>query len=99
MNTEEKNNLLQTLRMSETEYSLALMIFLVAYTIFEIPSNYFLKKMSPSRWIAFLMFCWGSITIGMGGVQNFAGITIARLLLGIFEAGLFPGLVYYLTFW
>ncbi|KAH7396070.1 MFS transporter [Cadophora sp. MPI-SDFR-AT-0126] len=99
MNTEDKNNLLQTLKMTETEYSVALMIFLVAYTIFEIPSNYFLKKMSPSRWIAFLMFCWGSVTMGMGGVQNYAGITVTRLLLGIFEAGLFPGLVYYLTFW
>jgi len=63
------------------------MAFLVAYGVFEIPSNYFLKKTSPSTWIAFLMLAWGSLTIGVGGVQNFAGVTTVRFLLGTFEAG------------
>ena len=45
------------------------------------------------------MFAWGSVTIGLGGVQSYASLAVVRLLLGIFEAGLFPGLVYYLTFW
>lgn len=75
------------------------MVFLIAYAIFEVPSNYFLKKFSPSKWIAFLMFSWGAITIGLGGAQSFASVTAVRFLLGVFEAGLFPGLVYYLTFW
>jgi MFS family permease len=75
------------------------MVFLIAYALFEVPSNYFLKKLSPSKWIAFLMFSWGAITIGLGGVQSFASVTVVRFLLGVFEAGLFPGLVYYLTFW
>lgn len=75
------------------------MVFLIAYAIFEVPSNYFLKKLSPSKWIAFLMFSWGCITIGLGGVHSFASVTVVRFLLGVFEAGLFPGLVYYLTFW
>jgi len=64
------------------------MVFLIAYAIFEVPSNYFLKKLSPSKWIAFLMFSWGAITIGLGGTQNFAGVTAVRFLLGVFEAGL-----------
>lgn len=79
--------------------SLALMVFLVAYAVFEVPSNYLLKKLSPSKWIAFLMFSWGAVTMGLGGTQNFAGVTAVRFILGMFEAGLFPGLVYYLTFW
>ncbi|KAK5114844.1 hypothetical protein LTR62_002001 [Meristemomyces frigidus] len=65
----------------------------------QVPSNYMLKRMKPSRWIAFLMFSWGTITMGLGGVHNFAAVAVVRFLLGVFEAGLFPGLVYYLTFW
>lgn len=75
------------------------MVFLVAYAVFEVPSNYLLKKLKPSRWIAFLMFSWGACTIGLGGSHNYATVTAVRFLLGMFEAGLFPGLVYYLTFW
>lgn len=45
------------------------------------------------------MFSWGAITIGLGGATSFASVTVVRFLLGVFEAGLFPGLVYYLTFW
>ncbi|KAI0021684.1 MFS general substrate transporter [Xylariomycetidae sp. FL0641] len=81
------------------QFNIALMIFLIGYFLFEVPSNILLKKLRPSRWLAFLMFSWGAITIGMGGTHNFAQITGVRFLLGAFEAGLFPGLVYYLTFW
>lgn len=45
------------------------------------------------------MFIWGAITVGLGGVTNYATLTTVRFLLGAFEAGLFPGLVYYVTFW
>ncbi|KAI0187491.1 major facilitator superfamily domain-containing protein [Astrocystis sublimbata] len=64
-----------------------------------VPSNILLKKFRPSRWLAFLMGSWGLITIGLGGVRSYPQITGVRFLLGVFEAGLFPGLVYYLTFW
>jgi MFS family permease len=67
--------------------------------VFEVPSNYFLKRLSPSRWIAFLMLSWSVMTMGLGGVHNFAGVTALRFMLGVFEAGLFPGLVYYLSKW
>lgn len=66
---------------------IALMVFLVAYGVFEVPSNYFLKKVSPSKWIAFLMFAWGSITMGLGGAKSYASVTAVRFLLGVFEAG------------
>lgn len=75
------------------------MIFIVAYTIFETPSNYMLKRFRPSRWLAFLMFGWGVMTMVLGAVHNFGGLVAVRFLLGMFEAGLFPGIVYCLTFW
>lgn len=53
----------------------------------EVPSNYLLKKFAPSTWIAFLMFSWGAITVGIAGVQSFATVTVTRFLLGLFEAG------------
>jgi MFS family permease len=49
--------------------------------------------------MAFLMLCWGAITIATYAVRDFAGLTVTRFLLGLFEAGLFPGMVYYMTFW
>ncbi|KAH8670308.1 MFS transporter-like protein [Tricladium varicosporioides] len=99
LNSSTHNDLLSTTHMTNYQYIIALMVFLVAYAIFEVPSNYFLKKLTPSKWIAFLMFSWGAVTIGLGGAQNFASVTAVRFILGMFEAGLFPGLVYYLTFW
>ncbi|KAE8414320.1 major facilitator superfamily domain-containing protein [Aspergillus pseudocaelatus] len=80
-------------------FTLSLMVFLIAYALFEVPSNYFLKKLRPSKWIAFLMLGWGASTMGLGGAHNYAQVTGIRFLLGVMEAGLFPGLVYYLTFW
>ncbi|KAJ0422582.1 major facilitator superfamily domain-containing protein [Aspergillus carlsbadensis] len=99
MNSETGNDLLTETNMSSYEYTIALMVFLIAYALFEVPSNYFLKKLKPSRWIAFLMLSWGAVTMGLGGVHNFAQVTGLRFLLGVMEAGLFPGLVYFLTFW
>ncbi|KAF2756589.1 major facilitator superfamily transporter [Pseudovirgaria hyperparasitica] len=99
LNANTHNDLLSETRMTNYQYTIALMVFLVAYAIFEVPSNYLLKRISPSRWIAFLMFSWGAITIGLGGVHSYGAVTAVRFLLGVFEAGLFPGLIYYLTFW
>ncbi|PQE28384.1 Major facilitator superfamily domain general substrate transporter protein [Rutstroemia sp. NJR-2017a BBW] len=116
LNAVTHDDLLSDTHMTNYQYIIALMVFLIAYAIFEVPSNYFLKKLSPSKWISFLMFSWGIMTIGLGFTHNFAGITAVRFLLGTFEAGtvsrapsnthsltiyigLFPGLVYYLTFW
>ncbi|KAL4949432.1 major facilitator superfamily domain-containing protein [Aspergillus filifer] len=99
MNSETGNDLLTETNMSSYEYTIALMVFLIAYAVFEVPSNYLLKKLKPSRWIAFLMLSWGAVTMGLGGAQSYAQVTGIRFLLGVLEAGLFPGLVYFLTFW
>lgn len=75
--------------MTAFQYTIALMVFLVAYAVFEVPSNYFLKRLRPSRWISFLMLSWGAITMGLAGAQNYATVTAIRFLLGVFEAGSF----------
>ncbi|KAJ5311316.1 hypothetical protein N7476_007176 [Penicillium atrosanguineum] len=99
LNEDTNNDLLSETNMTSYQFTIALMVFLIAYALFEVPSNYFLKKLRPSRWIAFLMLSWGATTMGLGGVHNAAQVTGLRFLLGVMEAGLFPGFVYYLTFW
>ncbi|KAK9765677.1 hypothetical protein K7432_005798 [Basidiobolus ranarum] len=85
--------------LNPSQYSWCLSIFFVGYVIFEVPSNLLLKKYSPSRWIARIMVTWGTCTMCMAAVKDFPGMMVCRLFLGIAEAGLFPGMVFYLTFW
>ncbi|KIW15800.1 hypothetical protein PV08_05850 [Exophiala spinifera] len=99
LNAKEGDDLLTETHMTTYQYTIALMAFLIAYAVFEVPSNYMLKKIRPSRWIACLMFAWGSLTMALGGVHSYGSVVAVRFLLGMAEAGLFPGLVYYLTFW
>jgi hypothetical protein len=87
LNSETHNDLLQETNMTSYQFTIALMVFLVAYAVFEVPSNILLKKFSPSKWIAFLMFSWGALTIGLGGTQSYGSVTAVRFLLGTFEAG------------
>ena len=75
------------------------MVFLVAYSVFEVPSNLCLKAISPAKWIGFLVIAFGSFCTGIGGVQDVTSLTVLRFCLGAAEAGVFPGLMYYFTFW
>jgi MFS family permease len=56
-----------------------------------------LKKLTPSRWISFIATSWGIIATLTGLVQNYGGLIACRLLLGLVEGGLFPGMAVYLT--
>ncbi|KAJ4247684.1 hypothetical protein NW757_008842 [Fusarium falciforme] len=87
LNSSTKHDLLSETGMSNLDYTIALMVFLIAYALFEVPSNYFLKRMKPSRWISFLMFSWGTITMCLGAAHNYGSVTAMRFLLGVFEAG------------
>ncbi|EED19035.1 MFS transporter, putative [Talaromyces stipitatus ATCC 10500] len=86
LNSDTHNDLLTETHMTNYQYTVALMVFLIAYALFEVPSNYLLKKLRPSRWIAFLMLSWGAITMGLGGAKNNAQVTGIRFILGVFEA-------------
>lgn len=66
----------------------------------EVPSNIILKKFNrPSVYLGTLVTIWGVIMTCHGVVKNFAGLLSVRLLLGVFEAGFYPGAVYLCTFW
>lgn len=74
-------------------------LFFVTYTLFEIPSNLILQKVGPRRWLARILISWGMISASMAFVQGAASFYIARVILGIAEAGWYPGVLLYLTFW
>jgi MFS family permease len=87
------------LNLSPTQYSFSLGIFFVGYVLMEVPSNNLLKKVRPSRWISRIMVTWGIISTATAAVTSFSGLVTVRILLGIAEAGFFPGIVYYFSFW
>ncbi|KAL4898548.1 major facilitator superfamily domain-containing protein [Aspergillus ambiguus] len=92
--------LLDDLSLDGIQYNIALSIFFIPYILLEVPSNMLLKSFSrPSVYLGILITCWGIIMTLTGVVQNFAGLMVTRVLLGIFEAGFFPGAVYLCTFW
>jgi MFS family permease len=79
------------------QFQLAVSILFVTYCLFETPSNLIIKRMKPARYLAGLVFIWGVIATFTGFVHNYAALIACRLLLGLFEAGLFPGIMLYLT--
>lgn len=76
-----------------------LTVFFFTYCAFEVPSNLCLKRFRPSVWLPTIMVAWGIVMTLMGIVHNYKGLLIARLFLGVAEAGLYPGVAYYITMW
>src|SRR5258707_2219707 len=74
-------------------------IFFIGYFIFEVPSNLALEKFGASRWIARIMVTWGIISAAMCLVSGELSFYTLRFLLGVAEAGFFPGIILYLTYW
>ncbi len=87
------------LRFSSSAFGLGAGIFFVGYALFEVPSNLILVRVGARRWIARIMISWGIIASAMMFVRTPIHFYALRLLLGIAEAGFFPGIVYYLTQW
>jgi ACS family tartrate transporter-like MFS transporter len=87
------------LGISDSAYGLGAGIFFVAYFLFEVPSNFALKRFGARIWIARIMVTWGLISMGMAFIAGPKSFYAMRFLLGIAEAGFFPGMVFYLTYW
>jgi len=87
------------LKISPTMFGWGAGIFFIGYFIFEVPSNLALEKFGASRWIARIMVTWGIISAAMSLVSGEWSFYILRFLLGIAEAGFFPGIILYLTYW
>ncbi|KAF2636356.1 MFS general substrate transporter [Massarina eburnea CBS 473.64] len=99
LNSSSNSDMQHATSMSDYQFTIALMAFLVAYSIFEAPSNLMLKIISPNRWIGFLVITFGALCAGIAGTHNFAGVTALRFFLGAAEAGAFPGLIFYFSLW
>ena len=87
------------LGLSATEYGLGAGLFFLGYCLFEIPSNLILERVGARRWIARIMIGWGLVSMGTMFITDVWSFMAARVLLGIAEAGFFPGMVLYLTYW
>src|SRR5436190_15617622 len=74
-------------------------IFFFGYFLFEVPSNVVLEKVGARRWIARIMVTWGIVSTAMVFIEGPASFLVLRFLLGVAEAGFFPGMILYLTYW
>jgi ACS family tartrate transporter-like MFS transporter len=84
---------------SSTVYGWGAGIFFLAYFVFEVPSNLLMERVGARLWIARIMVTWGVISAGMTLVHGAGSFYLVRLLLGAAEAGFFPGVILYLTYW
>jgi hypothetical protein len=80
------------LGMTGNDFNVALLVQIAPYIFFEIPSNLILKHVRPSYWLGGLSLCWGFMTLGQGLVKTYSGFIALRVFLGLFEAGLVPGM-------
>ncbi len=89
----------QDIGLSAAAFGLGGGLFYVAYVLFEVPSNLAMEKVGARLWIARIMITWGLVSAGMAFVVGPYSFYAVRLLLGAAEAGFFPGVILYLTYW
>ncbi|MGY3323914.1 MFS transporter [Pseudomonas fluorescens] len=87
------------LNFSDTVYGFGAGLFFIAYALFGVPSNMALDRVGPRRWIATLMVVWGALSASMFLVDSATGFYVLRFLLGVAEAGFFPGILVFLNRW
>jgi ACS family tartrate transporter-like MFS transporter len=92
-------DLQRDLGLSDWAYGLGAGLFFLGYFAFEIPSNLILERVGARVWIARIMIVWGLVSMGTMFVTGETSFYVARVLLGLAEAGFFPGMVLYLTYW
>jgi D-galactonate transporter len=94
-----KLQMLSDLRFSDTVYGIGAGMFFVGYFLFEVPSNLLMTRTGARIWIARIMISWGLISSAMMFTNSVASFYVLRFLLGAAEAGFFPGIILYLTYW
>jgi ACS family tartrate transporter-like MFS transporter len=87
------------LKMSPAVFDIGFGLFYLGYLLFEVPSNLLLRRVGARRWIARIMISWGLLTCLTMFVHDVGTFYLVRWLLGVAEAGFFPGIILYLTFW
>lgn len=89
----------QDVGLSASAYGFGAGIFFLGYFLFEVPSNLLLQRFGARAWIARIMVTWGILSVATAFVQGPVSFWIIRFLLGLAEAGFFPGMILYLTYW
>lgn len=84
---------------STVSYTFGATLFFIGYAIFEVPSNLIMHKVGARWWMTRIMITWGLVAIGFMFVQGPTSFYVLRFLLGVAEAGFFPGVMVYLTYW
>jgi ACS family tartrate transporter-like MFS transporter len=88
-----------SLGLDDATYALGAGIFFIGYFLFEVPSNLILERVGARRWIARIMVTWGLVSAATAFVTGPSSFMTMRFLLGVAEAGFFPGILLYLTYW
>src|ERR1700710_1351358 len=83
----------------DAAYAFGAGVFFVGYALLEVPSNLILHRVGARLWLARIMVTWGLVSAGMALVHGPTSYYLIRFVLGIAEAGFFPGVIYYLTLW
>ncbi len=87
------------LGISSQQFGLVAGIFFVGYVICQVPSNLLMHRIGARIWIARILVTWGVVAASTGFVHSVSQLCVARFLLGVAEAGFFPGIVLYLAYW
>ncbi|KAI9260811.1 major facilitator superfamily domain-containing protein [Sporodiniella umbellata] len=99
MNSSVNHTLPDTSGLTNRQNNIGLGLFYVAYIIFEVPSNLLMAYVNPAFWLGRIIITWGIVTGSMAAISLPWHFYLLRFLLGLFEAGFWPGLAYYLTLW
>ncbi|KAI1386745.1 putative pantothenate transporter [Hypoxylon trugodes] len=99
MNRGTSQNIMTQLGLTSDEYALVTALYYIPYIVGEAPSNLLLKKFSPSHWQSRIMVSWGIMLACHVAVKNKEGLYVTRFLLGLAEAGMFPGIILQMTYW
>lgn len=89
----------EELSISASQFGTISSIFFISYILFQIPSNIILPKLGPRHWIGFLFVSWGVVTLSTFWATSGTYIAVTRFLIGVFEAGFFPGMMFYIACW
>jgi MFS family permease len=93
------NGMNEDLALSAAQYGFASGVFFIGYILLEVPSNLALHRFGARRWLARIMVTWGIVALLFTWVQNFEQLAVLRFLLGVAEAGFFPGAILFLSLW
>lgn len=89
----------RSLGISASSFGMLAGIFFISYFFFEVPSNILMHKIGARRWIARILVSWGIVTVFISVAHSVTHVAILRFLLGAAEAGFYPCIILYLTFW